>query len=465
MFINGKWITRKDFEIRNPYDNTIIGAIPLLSREETKHAIAIASKNKIFMKNLPINKRYKLLMGIANKLNSQKHAFAKIISMDVGKPIKQSLSEVDKTINEFELSAFYSKEMRGETIPIDNGIILNRKEPIGVVGAITPFNFPLSLISHKIGPAIAAGNCVVLHPSPKAPLAAVELTKLIEETLNELNIELGVFTLLTGKGEVVGDEISKNEKINMVSFTGSNIVGESIIKNAGIKKVSLELGGNNPMIVLKDSNIEKAAISAVFSKFLNSGQVCISVGVVFIEESKADEFIKYVLENVKKLIIGNPLEDKTNIGPLITKESVERVKTIIRESIESNGKLLFGGECEGNTIYPTVLEINSNNILSKIEVFGPVLPIVRVSNADEAIKYANNTEYGLQAGIYTNDINKAMELSMELEYGGVMINNSPTFRQDNMPFGGIKKSGLRREGTKYTIDEMTELKTIVIHNA
>ncbi len=464
MFINGEWILRNDLEVINPYTLEIIGNIPSLSRKEVREAINIGEEHKSVMKNLSPSTKYNILLKIASEIQKNKEKLAKIISLDAGKPIKQSIIEVDRSIGTFRFAAFYAKELRGETIQLENGLILTKREPVGLIGAISPFNFPLNLVSHKVAPAIATGNSLVLHPSSKAPMVAIELTKIIEKVLKSKNVPLGVFNLLTGKGEVVGDEIVKNDKINMVSFTGSVEVGESITKNAGFKKITLELGGNNPMIVLKDADIKKAIKSCVKGKFLNSGQVCISVGRVLVEDEIADKFIKGVIDETKKLKVGNPLDRETDIGALITPESAERVENLITQSINEGGKILYGGKRKKSIVYPTVMEVSNDNILSKIEVFAPVLPIIRVKNMDEALTYANDTKYGLHAGVFTNNINKAFKLANELEYGGVMINNSPTFRRDNMPFGGIKRSGIGREGVKYTIEEMSEIKTIVINN-
>ncbi|MBW9222388.1 aldehyde dehydrogenase family protein [Methanothermococcus sp. SCGC AD-155-C09] len=464
MFINGEWIQREDLEVINPYNSETIGYIPALSREEAKEGISIGHEHKNIMKELSPSKKYNILMGIAKKIQSNKEKIARIISTDAGKPIRQSIIEVDRTIGTFKLAAFYVKEFRGETLPLEDGIIITKREPVGLIGAITPFNFPLNLVAHKVAPAITTGNAIVLHPSSKAPMASIELTKIIEEVLKSKNIPLGVFNLLTGEGAVVGDEIVKNEKINMISFTGSVEVGESITKNAGFKRITLELGGNNPAIVLKDCNLNNAIESIVKGKFLNAGQVCISVGRVLIEEEIGDKFIKGVIEESKKLNVGDPLNKNTDVGPLITKDSADRVEDIINQSIEEGGKLLYGGERKGNIIYPTILEVDSENILSKVEVFGPVLPIIKVDSLEEAIYQSNNTKYGLHAGVFTNDINKAFKIANELEYGGVLINNSPTFRVDNMPFGGVKKSGMGREGVKYAIEEMSEIKTIILRN-
>lgn len=274
---------------------------------------------------------------------------------------------------------------------------------------------------------------------------------------------MGVFNLLTGEGHIVGDEIVKNNKINKLSFTGSVEVGESITKKAGFKKITLELGGNNPMIILKDANINKAVESCMSGKFLNSGQVCISVGRVLIEQEVADEFINKIVEKVKKLKIGNPLDEDTNISSLISLDSAERVEKLINKSIGQGGKLICGGKRENSIIYPTILEITADNILANIEIFAPVLPIIRVNDMNEALNQANNSNYGLHSGVFTQDINKALYFADNLEYGGVLINNSPTFRIDNMPFGGIKHSGLGREGIKYAIDEMSEIKTIIVN--
>ncbi|HIQ32027.1 MAG TPA: aldehyde dehydrogenase family protein [Methanothermococcus okinawensis] len=464
MFIDGKWILRKDLEVFNPYNLETIGYIPSLSREEVREAISIAREHKDTMKELSPSKRYGILMDIAREIQRRKEDLARIITLDAGKPIRQSIIEVDRSIGVFKLAAFYAKEMRGETIPLEDGIILTKREPVGLLGAITPFNFPLNLVAHKVAPAIAVGNVVVLHPSSKAPMAAIELTKIIEKVLKRREVPLGIFHLLTGRGEVVGDEIVRNQEVNMVSFTGSVEVGESVTRNAGFKKITLELGGNNPTIVLKDAQIDRAVESTVRGKFLNAGQVCISVGKVLVEEEVADSFIEGVIRETKKLRVGDPMKRETDVGPLITPESAERVENLIKQALEEGGKLLYGGRREGSIVYPTVMEVDADSILCKVEVFGPVLPIVRVESMEEAVEISNNSIYGLHAGVFTRDIEKALWIADKLEYGGVIINNSPTFRVDNMPFGGVKRSGLGREGVKYAIEEMSEIKTVVIKN-
>ena len=461
MFIDGKWIDREDMNIINPYSLEVIKKIPALSREEVKEAVDTAEKYKETMKNLPIAKRYNILMNISKQIKERKEELAKILAIDAGKPIKQARVEVERAITTFKLAAFYVKEFRDEVIPSDDKLIFTRREPVGIVGAITPFNFPLNLSAHKIAPAIATGNVIVHHPSSKAPLVCIELAKIIENAFKKYNVPLGVYNLLTGAGEVVGDEIVVNEKVNMISFTGSSKVGEMITKKAGFKKISLELGGVNPNIVLEDADLNKAVNSLIKGSFIYAGQVCISVGMILVDESIADKFIEMFVNKAKNLNVGNPLDENTDVGPLISVEHAEWVEKIVEKAIDEGGKLLLGGKRDKALFYPTVLEVDKDSILCRTETFAPVIPIIR-ANEEEMVDIANSTEYGLHSAVFTNNINKALKFAENLEFGGVVINDSSLFRQDNMPFGGVKKSGLGREGIKYAMEEMTNIKTIII---
>ncbi|MCQ6254810.1 lactaldehyde dehydrogenase [Methanocaldococcus sp.] len=461
MFIDGKWIDREDLEVINPYTLEVIKKIPALSREEVKETIDNAEKYKDVMKNLSIAKRYNILMNIAKQIKEKKEELSKILAIDAGKPIKQARVEVERSIGTFKSAAFYVKEFRNEVIPSDDKLIFTLREPVGIVGAITPFNFPLNLSAHKIAPAIATGNVIVHHPSSKAPLVCIELAKIIENALKKYNVPLGVYNLLTGNGEIVGDEIVVNEKVNMISFTGSVKVGELITKKAGFKKIALELGGVNPNIVLKDADLKKAVNSLIKGSFIYAGQVCISVGMIIVDESISDKFIEMFVNKAKKLNVGNPLDEKTDLGPLISLEHAEWVEEIVKKSINEGGKLLLGGKREKAVFYPTILEVDKDNILCKTETFAPVIPIIRAKE-EEMIDIANSTEYGLHSAVFTKNINKALYFAENLKFGGVIINDSSLFRQDNMPFGGIKKSGLGREGVKYAMEEMSDIKTVVI---
>ncbi|WP_457612190.1 lactaldehyde dehydrogenase [Methanocaldococcus sp.] len=448
-------------DVYNPYTLEKIGEIKEYSREEVKEVIEKAEKDKEKMRNLSVSRRYNILLRIANNIKKNKEEFAKLLAIDAGKPIKQARVEVDKAIKTFRLSASYTKELRGEVLEDDEKIIIAKREPYGLVGAITPYNYPLSLSAHKIAPCIAVGNITLHHPSPKAPLACVKLSEIINEAFKKYGFD--GYYLLTGYGEVVGDELVVNDKIRAISFTGSSKVGEKIAKKAGLKKIVLELGGVNPNIVLKDANIDLAVKRLVKGSFLYAGQVCISVGVIYVDEEIADKFIEKFVDEAKKLKVGNPLDEDTDVGPVISLEHAKWAEDIINKSIEEGGKLLLGGKRERTIIYPTILEVEPDNILCKTETFTPIVPIVRAS--EEEILELANSDYGLHAAVFTNNINKAMKFAHNLEYGGVVINDSSLYRNDSMPFGGIKKSGLGREGVKYAIEELSYIKSVIINKS
>ncbi|WP_456419464.1 lactaldehyde dehydrogenase [Methanocaldococcus infernus] len=444
-------------DIYNPYTLKKIGEIREFSREEVREAVDKAYENKEKIKNLSVSKRYNILLRIANEIKKRKEEFAKLLAIDAGKPIRQARVEADRAIKTFRLSAFYTKELRGEVLEDDEKLIIAKREPIGLIGAITPYNFPLNLSAHKIGPALAVGNVVLHHPSPKAPLVCVELAKIIEESLKKYEVE--GYYLLTGYGDVVGDELVVNDKVNMISFTGSTKVGEQIIKKAGFKKVTLELGGVNPNFVLSDADIDRAVERLVKGSFLYAGQVCISVGVIYVDESIYDKFIKKFVERVKELKVGDPLKEETDVGPVISLEHANWVKELINKALEEGGNILVGGKVEKTLVYPTVIEVDKDNILCKTETFAPVVPVVKLSE-EEMLEL--NFEFGLHSGVFTRDINKALSFAQKLEFGGVVINDSSLYRNDSMPFGGVKKSGLGREGVRYSIEEMSYIKSIVI---
>ncbi len=460
MLINGKWIEREDIETINPYTLEPIKKVTSLNRDEVKEAIELAYENKN-KANLSKLTRYKILTYIANKIKENKENLSYLLALNAGKPIKQARVEVERAITTFKLAAFYVKELRGEVIETDDKLILTKRYPIGLLGAITPFNYPINLSAHKIAPAIVVGNFILHHPSIKAVLPVIELAKIIEEAYKKYS-DYVPYYLLTGLGKVVGDELVVNEKINMISFTGSCQVGKEITKKAGFKKINLELGGVNPNIVLKDADINKAVKSLVKGSFLYAGQVCISVGYIMVDEEIADEFIKKFVNEAKKLKVGNPLDDNTDVGPLISLEHAKWIEELINKEIDKGAKLLLGGKREKSIIYPTILEVDKDSQLIKTETFAPVVPILRV-NEEEMIDIANNSEYGLHSAIFTTNINKALKFADLLEYGGVVINDSSLYRIDNMPFGGFKYSGLGREGVKYAIEEMSEIKSIIIN--
>ena len=466
MLINGKLIEKSEkIEIRNPFNNEIIDTVPQGSHEDVQNALIAANRTKKALNDLSSREISESLYGIYEELSKNSKSLAKLITLDCGKPIKDSIEEVNRSIQTILLSAEESKRIYGETIPMDacaggeNVVGFTMRLPLGVVAAITPFNYPLNLAIHKVAPAIAAKNSVVLKPSMKAPLAALKLAEIMDFYLPD-----GALNAVTGYGKAIGDEIVTSPIVNKISFTGSVKIGEHISKQAGMKKLTLELGGNDPLIILEDANIEKAVEAAVRGSYLNAGQVCIGVKRVILDDKIADEFIQKFVNETQKLVTGDPMYPETDVGPLISKAAAIEVENRVNSAITDGAELLCGGKRKGTLYIPTILDnVDSNMKIVQSETFGPISPIIRINGIDEAIKAANNTKYGLQAGIFTNNINNAMKAIKEIEAGGVIVNKQSTYRMDNMPFGGCKMSGLGKEGIKYAMEDMTKTKMVVIN--
>ena len=466
MLINGKLIEKPEkLEIRNPFNNKVIDTVPQGNHEDVQNALIAANKAKKILNNLSSRKISESLYGIHEELSKNSKSIAKLITLDCGKPIKDSIEEVNRSIQTILFSAEESKRIYGETIPMDacaggeNVIGFTMRLPLGVVAAITPFNYPLNLAIHKVAPAIAAKNSVILKPSMKAPLAALKLAEIMDVYLPD-----GALNAVTGYGRTIGDEIVTSPIVNKISFTGSVEIGEHISKHAGMKKLTLELGGNDPLIVLEDADIEKAVEAAVSGSYLNAGQVCIGVKRVILDDKIADEFIQKFVTETQRLVTGDPMDPETDVGPLITKTAAIEVENRVNDAITNGAELLCGGKRKGTVYTPTVLDnVNSNMEIVQYETFGPVSPIIRINGIDEAIKVANNTRYGLQAGIFTNNINNAMKAVKEIEAGAVIVNKQSTYRMDNMPFGGCKMSGLGKEGIKYAVEDMTKIKLVALN--
>ncbi|MGB9979719.1 lactaldehyde dehydrogenase [Methanobacterium sp.] len=466
MLINGKLIEKTDkIEVRNPFNNKVIDTVPQGNHEDVQNALSAANKAKKTLNYLSSREISEILYGINEELSKNSKSLAKLITLDCGKPIKDSIEEVNRSIQTILLSAEESKRIYGETIPMDacaggeNVVGFTMRLPLGVVAAITPFNYPLNLAIHKVAPTIAAKNSVILKPSMKAPLAALKLAEIMDFYLPD-----GALNAITGHGRTIGDEIVTSPIVNKISFTGSVEIGEHISKQAGMKKLTLELGGNDPLIVLEDADIEKAVEAAVKGSYLNAGQVCIGVKRIILEGKIADEFIQKFVKYTQKLITGDPMDPKTDVGPLINKTAAIEVENRVDEAVTDGADLLCGGKRKGTLYSPTILDnVDSKMKIVQYETFGPVSPIIRINGIDEAIKVANNTKYGLQAGIFTNNINNAMRAIKEIEAGGVIVNKPSTYRMDNMPFGGCKMSGLGKEGIKYAIEDMTKIKLVAIN--
>ena len=463
MLIGGKKITSDDeLEVLNPYNGELIDTIPIAHRQTAQRAIDEAINAKDSLTEMSAFKVSNKLLNVVKKLEDLREEFAKLLTLEVGKPIKESLVEVDRSIETLRLSAEEAKRIYGESVPLDAGLngkgffAFTQRLPLGVVAAITPFNYPLNLTIHKIAPAIACKNTVIVKPPTEAPLTVMKFCELLNEEFPD-----GVVNVITGYGSEIGDYLVCSAEIDKISFTGSVTTGMMISQKAGMKKVTLELGGNDPMIVLKDANIVKAVKGVINGAFLNAGQVCMGVKRIIVEEEIADEFAEKLVIETEKLVMGNPLDEKTTLGTLISEKAAMQVEETVNNAVESGAEILTGGHREGAFYSATVIDkVTPEMDLVVRETFGPVAPIIRVKDVGEAIDVANATEYGLQAGVFTNDYSKAMRCAQEIEAGTVFINKQSTFRTDNMPFGGFKNSGVGKEGIKYAVEEMTKTKLI-----
>lgn len=465
LLIGGEWTEAMEYSIlRSPYSQEVIAEIPAATELETSRAIEIAYQARETMRKMPAFQRAQILEKVARLLKVRASEAAKIISIESAKPITTAIGEVARTVETYKFAAEEAKRIYGETIPLDaaqggtNRIGYTVREPIGVIGAITPFNFPMNLVAHKVGPAIAAGNTIVLKPASQTPLSSF----FIAELFLEAGLPAGTLNVITGSGRVVGDLLVRDPKVSMITFTGSPGVGIDIRNKAGLKRVTLELGSNAALIVDKKIDIDKIVSRCVMGAFSNQGQVCISLQRIYVLEEVYGEFVEKFLDKTKSLNIGDPLDPKTDVSALISPTEVERTLNWINEAKQGGATIALGGEAVGNILQPTVI-LNANHKLkvSCQEVFAPIVLINKVKTIEEAVELVNDSTYGLQAGIYTNNVHTALDVAEKLYVGGVMINDIPTFRVDHMPYGGVKESGTGREGLKYAVEEMTEMKLVV----
>ena len=451
MLIGGKYVTAEDTEeVKNPYDGQVIDTVPIAHLQTAQLAIDEANKAKSSLVEMSAFKISNKLLNVCEKLTQNREEFAKLLTLEVGKPINESLVELDRSIETLKLAAEEAKRIYGESVPLDAGLngkgffAFTQRLPLGVVAAITPFNYPLNLTIHKIAPAIACKNTVIVKPPTEAPLTVMKFCELLNEEFPD-----GVVNVITGYGSEIGDYLVCSPEIDKISFTGSVTTGLMISQKAGMKKVTLELGGNDPLVVLKDADIEKAVKGVINGAFLNAGQVCMG------------EFAKKLVGETEKLVMGNPLDKTTTLGTLISEKAAMQVEQTVDMAVKEGAKILTGGKREGAFYGATVIDnVKPDMDLVVNETFGPVAPIIRVKSLDEAIEVANDTEYGLQAGVFTSDYSAAMRCANEIEAGTVFINKQSTFRTDNMPFGGFKNSGVGKEGIKYAVEEMTKTKLI-----
>ena len=466
IFFGSTKATKEEITQRkSPYSGEVVSTAPICDADDAKKALQIAKDAAVFAKKSTLAQRCAWLLDVAQKLQEHKEDLAKTITDEVGKPIAFSRLEVERCIETVTLSAETMRTMNGETINSDamssgkKTLGFFRREPVGVVVAITPFNFPLNLAAHKLAPALVAGNAVVLKPTPEAPLTAYKFAKLFIESDYAIPDALSV---VYGDAKV-GSALVTSDIPRVISFTGSVSVGNIITKNAGIKKVALELGGNAATFIEKSADLAYAATKCALGAFVNSGQVCISLQRIYVQEDIYDEFAELMAEATKKLKVGSPYDDETFMGPLINDEACERAMGWVDSAIKEGAIPLLVPRIEGRTFHPCVMaNVRDDMAIVCEEVFAPIVSLVKVDDFDDAAKRMNDSPYGLQFSVFTNDLSITNRAIDELEAGGVVVNDMPTLRFDIQPYGGIKLSGVGREGPRFAIEEMTEIKSIVI---
>ncbi len=464
MIIGGNWIDKEEkIDVRNPYDNSLVDTVPRGRAEDVKHAIEIAVKGYEINRNLPVHERISILKKTAKLMQERFEDLAKTIATEGSKTIREARKEVGRAINTITISAEEARRINGETIPFDsaegseNRVGYYYRFPIGIIGAITPFNDPLNLVAHKLGPAIAGGNSIVLKPATVTPLSALKLG----ECLLDAGLPPEILSIVTGYGSEIGDALVTDERIRMISFTGGVEAGEEIAKKAGLKKIGMELGSNSPVIVLDDCNIDEAVESCVSGAFWAVGQNCIGVQRIYIQKNIYESFRDKFVERTKKYKTGYQLDEDTDMGPMITEKEAIRVIDWINDAKEKGAVVLTGGTRQGTLVQPTVLEnVPPEAKIDCQEIFGPVVSLYKVDTLEEAVKKSNAVNYGLHGAIFTNNLNNAFYAIKNMDVGGIMVNDSTDYRVDLMPFGGVKKSGLGREGIRYALEEMTEPKVV-----
>ena len=463
MLIDGEYVNDMDREdVINPYTGEVIDTVPISHLNNVDKAIEAANNAKKFLQEMSAFKISNKLFNVCDKLKENRDDFAELLTKEVGKPINESYVELDRSVETLKLAAEEAKRIYGESVPLDAGLngkgffAFTQKLPLGVVAAITPFNYPLNLTIHKIAPAIAAKNTVIIKPPTNAPLTVMKFAELVNEEFPD-----GVINVITGYGSEVGDALVASQKIDKISFTGSVLTGLLIAQRAGMKKVTLELGGNDPLVVLDDANVDAAVKGVINGAYLNAGQVCMGVKRIIVQEGIYNKFKTRLVEETSKIKIGNPMDKSTQLGTLISEKAAMQVEETVNNAVNAGAEILTGGKRNGAFYEATVIDkVTPDMDLVVNETFGPVAPLIKVKTVDEAIQIANATEYGLQAGVFTENYMNAMRCANEIEAGTVFINKQSTFRTDNMPFGGFKNSGCGKEGIKYAVEEMTKTKLI-----
>lgn len=464
MLLNGEWVDRNEqVEIRDPQDNSLVDTVPKGSSDDMRAAIAAAVEGFEQTRRLPAHRRMDILNTAAEVIEDAHESYAQTIAREGIKTIREARKEVTRCLQTLRLSAEEARRLQGETITFDqmpgseNRTGFYLREPIGVIGAITPFNDPLNLVAHKVGPALAAGNVIIVKPDSKTPLSALKLAQAIQQA----DPPPGALQVITGPGREIGEVLVMDRRVRMISFTGGLSTGEAIMKSIGLKKVAMELGSNAAVIVMDDADLDRALEANVGGAFWAAGQNCLHVQRLLLHEDIYDEFKQRFVAAAKAYQLGPKLDEATDMGPLINEAAADAIERKVNRALEAGAQLLTGGKRDGTSFQPTVLEdVPDDTDLACDEVYGPVTVLYRFGTLDEAIARANDVDYGLQSAIFTNDVGQAFQAARQLNCGGVMVNDSTDYRLDAMPFGGVKGSGLGREGIRFALQEMTEPKVV-----
>ncbi|MDP9491865.1 MAG: aldehyde dehydrogenase family protein [Actinomycetota bacterium] len=464
LLIGGEWVETGEWqEVRSPYSGDVVARVPTAGAEETRHAIDAA--HAAMQEPLPAHKRAEILVKVAGALGKRHDEVARLISDEAGKPMKAARIEAARAMSTYTFAAVEARKLAGDVVPMDASqagegkLAFTLRRPLGVVGAISPFNFPLNLVAHKIAPALAAGCAVVLKPAGQTPLSAL----LLAELETEAGLPPGWLNVVVGRSSEIGDALVEDDRVKVLTFTGSSGVGWKLAERSPRKRVNLELGNSTPLIVEADADIATAAAATAQHGFSFAGQSCISIQRVYVQDDVYDDYVAQLVPKVEALKLGDPADEETDVGPVIDEEARDRITDWIEEARSAGAEILAGGSLEGDLVQPTVIANAGIDLkVSCEEVFGPVVTVNRYSTLDEAIELANSTKYGLQGGIFTANIRNAMKAAAELEFGGITINEAPTFRADQMPYGGVKESGNTKEGPAYAVRELTEERLVVI---
>jgi len=469
MFCAGQWQdTNQTINVTNPFDQTVVDTVPQGTQEDIAKAVTTLEQGARIMKAMTPYDRSQILQKASELMLQRKDELARTISLEVGKILGESQVEAVRSAEVIRLSGEEARRMTGEMIPLEgnpggqNKMGFTLRVPCGIVAAITPFNFPLNLVCHKVGPAIAAGNAILIKPASDTPLSALKLT----EILLEAGLPPEAIACITGPGGEIGRAICTDTRIRKISFTGSYEVGTQICEMAGMKRVTMELGSNSPVVIMDDADLEKAATAITMAGYANAGQVCISAQRILTSSAIKTDFVDLLKSKVETLTTGDQLEESTKIGPMVRESDATRVEKWVNEAIGQGARLVCGGQRQGAIYAPTILdETNPDMLVVKDEIFGPAVALSYFDNVNDAIAMANDTIYGLSAGIFTQDIDRAMKFAREVDSGNIHINWSSQWRADAMPYGGLKYSGTGKEGPKYAIHEMSEEKMVVMHLA